>query len=586
MKVKIKTLTPIHIGTGKKLGALEFFSNYRIDYDKLFELIAEEKQEEFLDWIDQNPQISVHEIKSKFNLNQQDIINKCGLYSFRGAFQKDLNEGIKDSSYKLYIPGSSLKGSLRTALMFKVLSQNKNLIDQHLNGILGEVDKIWNKFLVSIEKINNQNQQDKGLLALIDKISVIIKNYELIYGYDFLITKIKKELKSYEQNLKEEKKNSFYEVSKIYNKTLSELKSQLEKLKANVDVNLIKKVFNCGVLKQTNGQTRTVYDDQKYDLLKLVKISDSTSVSTYENGEITELQVYALKKIAPHKTFKTYTESVKNNVELEFDISIDIEFLKRVKKELNDPNSDFGKKYFIGIEQKLRDLFDIDIKNDLELSEEKIVETLIKAWNSFGEAVSKLEKEWVESIKNKGNANVNSLNKLYSMNNKFKVGFGTGFSGMTILPLLLSDHTLKQNAYTFYKAVGIGFHKSTNTPLDINEFPFTRKYSNNQTIYDGFGWVKFVDGIDNQNNTGNSTEATDSIIISDRPSNSVIAEIIDDKSKPPKVKILEGEHSEKETIMPGTRLEGLGLSKGAKVYVKLYFDKKNLQKAEFKGKVK
>lgn len=509
MKVKIKTLTPIHIGTGKKLGTLEFFNNYRIDYDKLFEMIAEEKQEHFFQWIDQNPHISIQEIKNKFVLNQQDIINKCSIYRFSGSFQRDLNEGIKDSSYNLYIPGSSLKGSLRTALMYKVLSLSSHyqLLNNHL---------------------------------------------------DFLI----------------QQANNFKGNSNRIKSLLKTADDKLEEI-----------VFNCGVLKQSNGQTKAVYDDQKYDLLKLVKISDSTSASTYENGEITELQVYALKKIPPHKTFKTYTESIKDNVEIEFDISIDIEFLKRAQKELNDPNSDFGKSYFIGIEQKLNDLFGINIKTDPELSEEKIVNSLIKDWKNFGVEVSNLEKDWVESINNKGNANLNALNILYSTNNKFKVGFGTGFSGMTILTLLLNDSTLKQKADNFYKAVGIGFHKSTNTPIDINQFPFTRKYSNNQTVYGGFGWVKFVNVNDDQNNTVNVNDATDTKIKSDRPANAVIAEIIDDRSKPPKVKILEGEHFGKVTILPKTNMEGLGLSIGSKIFVKLYIEKKNLQKAEFKGKV-
>lgn len=503
MKVKIKTLTPVHIGTGKKLGTLEFFNNYRIDYDKLFELVAEEKLEEFFKWVDQNPQISVLEIKNRFKLNQQDIINNCGLYSFSGSFQRDLNEGIKDSSNKLFIPGSSLKGSLRTALMYKVLSNP-----------------------LKLSFLNNH------LTFLITQATNLIGN-----------------------------------------------KSRIKNLLKEADDKLEEEVFNCGVYRERNNKNLVVYDDQKYDLLKLINISDSSSVSTYDDGEITELQVYALNKIPPHKTFKTYTESIKDNTELEFDISIDIEFLKRAKEELNKPNSDFGKKYFIGIEQKLKELFDVDIKNESEFSEEKIIESLLKAWENFGEAVSNLEQMWVESVEGKGNANIGSLKKLYNTKNKFKIGFGTGFSGMTILTLLISDKSLATKSEQFYKSVGIGFHNSSKSPLSINQFPFTRKYSNNQTFYGGFGWVQQISNANESYSDGKS-EKKESI----QPPNTVLAEIIDDKSKPPKVKILEGEHSEKVTTLPGVRLEGLGLSKGSKVYVKLHFDKKNLQKAEYKEK--
>lgn len=504
MKVKIKTLTPVHIGTGKKLGKPEFLDNHRISYDKLFELIAEEKQEEFISWIEQNPNIDVGQIQNQFKLNTKEIINKCGLYSISGSFQREVNEGIKDSSYKLFIPGSSLKGSLRTALMYKVLanSSGRSFLSKQLDALKNEAK-------------NTRGNQ-----------------------------KIIKEL----------------------------LKSSDDKI--------VEEIFICGFLKDKNGKTETVYDDQKYDLLKLIRIADSTSVSTNEFGEISELQVYALKKIPAHKSFRINTESIRENVEMEFDISVDIEFLKRAKEELNKQNTDFGKKYFIGIEKKLKNLFEIDIKNDTEFNEEKIVQSLLKSWVEFGEAVSNLEKEWVNSIKNKRNANINSLNKLYETKNKVKVGFGTGFSGMTILPVLLDVQTLKQKTYDFYKAVDIGLHTSNNTPLNIDEFPFTRKYSNNQNIYGGFGWVKIFTNSekDEENSIKTSEQKTE------RPANTILAEIIDDKSKPPKVKILEGEHINKETILPGVRLEGLGLIKGSKVYVKLVLDRKNIQKAEYKGK--
>ncbi|RCK71574.1 MAG: CRISPR-associated protein, Csm5 family [Ignavibacteriae bacterium] len=514
MKVKIKTLTPIHIGTGKKLGSLEFLDNKRINYDRLFELIAEEKQEKFFEWIDQNPSITANEIIKRFQLNKAKVLNKCGLYSISGSFQQNLNEGIKDSNNEFFIPGSSLKGSLRTSLMYKVLlnSLNKTFLFNFLDELIKEAYRVKND--------------------------------------------------------------------------LKKIKDLLKK----ADDELERKVFICGVQKEKNNKTEIIYDDQKYDLLKLVRISDTSSISTYDNGEISELQVYALKDNKPHKlkirdkftVVPIYVESIKEYVELEFDISIDVEFLKRAQKELNNLNSDFGKKYFIGIEQKLKDLFDIDIKNDPDFSEEKIINSIIKAWVEFGKVVSDIEKVWVGSIVNKSNVNINSLNKLYNSENKVKVGFGSGFSGMTILPLLLKDNNLKNKAYTFYKAVGIGFHKSTNTPLNINEFPFTRKYSNNQNIYDGFGWVEILNG-NEQSEVSDTDERVNKP--AERPANTVIAEIIDDKSKPPKVKILEGDHANKETILPNIRLEGLGLSKGSKVYVKLNFDKKNLQKAELKGKV-
>ena len=507
MKLKIKTLTPIHIGTGKELTPLEFFNNYRINYNKLFDLIAEEKKDEFFNWIDQiqNATISITNIQKKFNIKTNDIISKCGLYRFNQSFQDKVREGIKDSSNKLFIPGSSIKGAIRTALMYKVLKT------AYYNSTINN----------SIESL----------------------------------------------------------ISKAKN-----LRGQTRKIKSllrSADDELQNKVFNCGVLKEKDGKQEIKYDDQKYDLLKLVRISDSESVATDTNGEICELQVYALKKEKAYEPFKVYTESIAEHTELEFDISIDVDFLKQAKIELNEPNADFGKKYFIGIEQKLKNLFDINIKNYTELDENKIINTILQALKDFGAAISNLESKWVQTINN--SSKISSLKKLYSNDNKFKVGFGTGFSGMTILPLLLDHPKLKQKVYEFYKAVGIGYHNSTKKSLVIDEFPFTRKYFNQQTVLGGFGWVTILNG--NQIKTENAISQISEVINTHtKPINSVLAEITNDKSKPPRVKILEGEHNGKETILTQVNIVNLGIKIGSKVYVELVLQGKVLQGARFQKK--
>jgi len=445
MKLKIKTLTPIHIGTGKRLKSLDFINNYRIDFDKLFNLISEENQDDFFNYIDKVApnELTIKNLQKKFNLPTKKIISECAFYRFPNFFYGPIHEAIKDSHNKLYIPGSSIKGSLRTALIYKVLkSSYRKFLHEYLDKLINDANKIKGK-----------NRKIKELLK-------------------------------------------------------------------NADNKLEEKVFICGVEKEKNGNIKINYNDQKYDLMKIVRINDSSSVSTYEEGEISELQVYALKKLQAHKPFKTYTESIKKNVELEFDISVDVDFLYKAKKELKNQNSEFGNKYFIGIEEKLKNLFDIDILEDENISEDKIINTIIKSWNDFGQVVSELEKKWVDSIKYKNN-DINPLLKLYDIKNKFKIGFGSGFSGMTILPLLLMDESLRLKVEKFYKAVGIGFHRSTKTPLNIDNYPFTRKYLNNHINNVGFGWIniKFLNSernnlsnienknkIGSKNNTNNENE--------------------------------------------------------------------------------
>jgi len=67
--------------------------------------------------------------------------------------------------------------------------------------------------------------------------------------------------------------------------------------------------------------------------------------------------------------------------------------------------------------------------------------------------------------------------------------------------------------------------------------------------------------------------------------NYVLAEIINDKSKPPKVIILDGDFKGSELDMPMGNLVNLGLIKGSEVYIEFQFDKKKKPiKAIYKDK--
>ncbi len=318
MKIKLKTITPIHIGTGKELTPLDFFNNSRIDYDKLFELLSVEKKDEFFEWLDsvEVRSFSVNAIQKKFNIKPQEIINNCSLYRFNQSFRDKVRESIKDSSNRIFIPGSSLKGTIRTALLYKVLSSKSELLSSHIQN-------------------------------LVDKAS------------------------------------KFLEQGR-----------RTDPIKKSADDKLEEEIFICGVKKIIHNQPQVVYSDQKYDLLKLLYITDSTSVKTDESGEISDIKVYVLKKNAPHSNYPLFAESISKNTILEFDISFDIEFLKKAQALLREKNNDFGKKYFIGIEDKLKDLFDIDIMDETEFSEEKIVNGIIKSLFEYGSAVS--ECGWIQ----------------------------------------------------------------------------------------------------------------------------------------------------------------------------------------------
>lgn len=502
MKIYLRTLTPIHIGTGIKLTGQDFLDNHRISYDKFFSFLGDKYFEELSKYLteNENVQSNIIDYIKKFKLNKNEVKEKFSLYNFNYFFGNEVNEGIKDNENKFFIPGSSIKGVVRTALMLKVLKSNNS--------------------------------------------------------FDKLIGKIKSSLpeKPKDRDLKES------------------------------DKKLEEEVFMCGIKKQDKN---VIYSDQKYDLLKIIKISDSSSIEVNESGEISILQVYALKKSEPHKSFKIQTESIISNVTVTFNIEIDLPFLLKVRELLNDPDSNFGKYDWIDFEKKFQSLFGFDIKNkNEEITEEKIVIQIIKSLNQFGNFVSNKEKEWIDSLPEKEQKKNSALNKLYKTENKFKIGFGTGFSGMTMLTILLENAERKKVTESIFKKYRLGYHRKSKTDLSIDSYPFTRKFTNDSNFLGGFGWCQIATSeIEfKQETSDGSNDAKPNV----REANPkwIKVEITDNTSKPPKVKILDGDYKGKEVILPGVNLQNLDINLGDTVYAELSITKKGIiEKAIYKGKL-
>lgn len=126
-KIILKTHAPVHIGSGKSIGKKEYIltSNKQakiINLEKLAMLIAQKKlfskyeyymcEERFLglgDWLTKNG-ISTSEIDSITNYTLD-----CSNAEISG--KREIKTFIKNAYGEPYIPGSSMKGCLRTILM-------------------------------------------------------------------------------------------------------------------------------------------------------------------------------------------------------------------------------------------------------------------------------------------------------------------------------------------------------------------------------------------------------------------------------------------------------------------------------------
>jgi CRISPR type III-A-associated RAMP protein Csm5 len=121
MSLKLSTLTPIHIGNGTNYTSAEFVVRgdeiIRIDMNKIFTLLDEKNQERFIQELEQPHAQMEHFIK--------DIpLSEIKVYSVRleGGIPIEIQEQIK-TGRKAYIPGSSIKGAIRTAILYSQITE-------------------------------------------------------------------------------------------------------------------------------------------------------------------------------------------------------------------------------------------------------------------------------------------------------------------------------------------------------------------------------------------------------------------------------------------------------------------------------
>ena len=136
IQVQVKTITPVHIGSGNELkGNFEYlyFQNEGvvgvIDPMKIFGIIGEEnlnswvaaveKQENLLKYLPQLRSISAKDICSRIL-----TIHDQAPDSDRNAVKEQLHLGLGQPT----IPGSSLKGSIRTAILAKLIKDNPRFV--------------------------------------------------------------------------------------------------------------------------------------------------------------------------------------------------------------------------------------------------------------------------------------------------------------------------------------------------------------------------------------------------------------------------------------------------------------------------
>ncbi len=162
-KIEVTTLSPVHIGNGEQLSPVgEFFTTqekvYFLDNDKLIEVIEGiGKREEYIQKIlEKGIELDFYKVLKEWDIDSTQFakrtinLNQLGLLSSQNNI---LHQCIKTNE-EAYIPGSSLKGLFRTAMIIHFFNENSSIlqkveesISEKLLGGQGKsgLGKLWTK---------------------------------------------------------------------------------------------------------------------------------------------------------------------------------------------------------------------------------------------------------------------------------------------------------------------------------------------------------------------------------------------------------------------------------------------------------
>ena len=127
----ITGLSPLYIGSGDKYSQLDYIAQeskiHILDFDRILAQIPFEAIDDLTNDITENFRNNiwngnVEEFLNKYDINWQNYIDKS--YDLMGNIGKnEINKFIKTGE-QIYIPGSSLKGAIRTAILFNILKKH------------------------------------------------------------------------------------------------------------------------------------------------------------------------------------------------------------------------------------------------------------------------------------------------------------------------------------------------------------------------------------------------------------------------------------------------------------------------------
>lgn len=124
-KLILETLSPVHIGNGEKYSSAEFISAgssiHRMDINEIYKILDEKEKKQFITSLE-NERFRLDD----FIREKKIPYDRVKVYSIekKGSNPFEIKEHIK-TGLKGYVPGSSVKGALKTAVLSAFVGKNE-----------------------------------------------------------------------------------------------------------------------------------------------------------------------------------------------------------------------------------------------------------------------------------------------------------------------------------------------------------------------------------------------------------------------------------------------------------------------------
>ncbi len=551
----VRTLSPVFIGAGAELQPFEYVvadaKLYRLNSDKVFSLIldrSEDAAERFERWLsDKTHQVErerdnqrLSELMRNFTLVQfvrtelrddqlarhiERNLSELALYvlpcpsldglkltgrSPRAQRKKTIATAIKTGTQQLYIPGSSLKGLFRTALLFTVLTEADA---QFINTI---------------------------------------------------VRKIQFKLAALGTSPRDQDKKFFDDVLEM-------------------------EVFFCGVTEKG----RTTFDDARFDLMKLISISDSTTLEPAQAGCVIPIDTYQANGQVQPQTPAVEAIAAGNVVQMR--IGVDTTAIEHLRQWVASRAGGVGNSLWIGLAERFRRLFGCSLE---QATEERILDRLMQAAQQFGTAVAQHDRMWAQTYPGMENF----LDHLPELS--LKIGWGSGFHATTVMLAMLKNPALLQIEQDVFARFQLGraprqqrAGNERRTPVELSNLPRSRRLHtpaitsmpNPQPI----GWIELaweplqpdaVRPFVTAEHHRPPVPAEPPIATTLRHGAEVCARVVDPRTKPITVELLAVGHEGKRYPCTGiSNTTGLEISTIIRVRVNLHPKTKQVQSLTYQG---